>query len=209
MENYKKEPSTRRVEANRKNSTKSTGPRTLRGKMASRWNAMKHGLLSRKLLFHDGNGKGSPEEFKYLLESLRQDRQPVGALEELLVEKIATEYWKLHIATQHETGAIREGYAFSRHPDSKPNVNAIEQFYQNDDDLEKILRYGSTINRQLFQAITQLERLQRLRKEALPTSVSMAVAGTDSFCKTKPISPSASTQLPESPAPRDEEEQPS
>ncbi len=38
------------------------------------------------------------EEFSHFKEALRQDLEPVGALEELLVEKIAIASWKLHWA---------------------------------------------------------------------------------------------------------------
>jgi hypothetical protein len=39
-------PSERRLDANRENAKKSTGPKTLRGKGHSRFNALKHGLFS-------------------------------------------------------------------------------------------------------------------------------------------------------------------
>ena len=95
MEGNKNQVSLRKIEANRKNAAKSTGPRTAKGKTKSRWNAQKHGLLSRRVVIEDGVGKESREEFSHLLQSLREDRQPVGTLEEMLVEKIAIEYWRL------------------------------------------------------------------------------------------------------------------
>jgi hypothetical protein len=76
------------------------------------------------------------------------------------VEEIATEYWKLQFAIQHETGAIRRGSAFLNDVTISP-LNP-EEYGQ--DDLDKLVRYGCAINRQLFQAINQLERVQRLRK---------------------------------------------
>ena len=42
--------SDKKVEANRRNALKSTGPKTLEGKSAVRMNALKHGLLSRETL---------------------------------------------------------------------------------------------------------------------------------------------------------------
>ena len=55
----------------------------------------KHGLLSRRILIPEEASKEGYEECPLLLESPRQDLPPVGGLEELLVEKIAVEYWRL------------------------------------------------------------------------------------------------------------------
>ena len=41
--------STRKIEANRRNAKKSTGPKTSVGKTMSSWNSTRHGLLSKKL----------------------------------------------------------------------------------------------------------------------------------------------------------------
>jgi len=67
-------------------------------------------------------------------------------LEEVLVEKIAQEYWRLGVAASHEADELTRAHPF-----------ATTQ-------IDRILRYQTTINRQLYQAINQLERLQRLRK---------------------------------------------
>jgi hypothetical protein len=42
--------STRKSEANRRNALKSTGPKTPEGQAVVRFNALKHGLLSREVL---------------------------------------------------------------------------------------------------------------------------------------------------------------
>ena len=61
-----KEPSVRKIEANRKNAQHSTGPRTAAGKQAVKWNALKHGLLSREVVILAGDGKESKVEYRIL-----------------------------------------------------------------------------------------------------------------------------------------------
>jgi hypothetical protein len=56
------------------------------------------------------------------------------------------EYWRLGVATQHEAEEFGKINPFVR------------------DQIGRIQRYQTAINRQLYQAINQLERLQRLRK---------------------------------------------
>ena len=63
--------SERKRAANRANAQKSTGPRTGRGKSISRFNAVRHGLLSRQALFDD-HGKPAEEDMRVLMESLRE-----------------------------------------------------------------------------------------------------------------------------------------
>jgi hypothetical protein len=69
---------------------KGTGPRTQQGKDRSKQNAVTHGIFSKVVVL-----KGeSQAEFNALLKGLRNDHQPVGALEELLVEKLAALFWR-------------------------------------------------------------------------------------------------------------------
>lgn len=75
------------------------------------------------------------------------------------MEKIAQEYWRLGVAAWHEADDLASGHPFKR--------TAID----------RIVRYQTTINRQLFQAINQLERLQRLRKgENVPAPLTLEVS---------------------------------
>lgn len=69
---------------------KATGPRTRQGKEKSKYNATRHGIFSKVAVL-----KGeSRAEFDTLLNGLRNDRQPVGELEEVLVETLATLFWR-------------------------------------------------------------------------------------------------------------------
>src|SRR5215217_4256734 len=92
--------SDKKTEANRRNALKSTGPKTLEGKAAVRLNALKHGLLSRETLL-----PGEDEEaLRELGERLRDELQPVGELENLLVDRIVSAYWRLSRLSRVEAG---------------------------------------------------------------------------------------------------------
>ena len=92
--------SDRKAEANRRNALKSTGPKTPEGKAAVRLNALKHGLLSREVLLPGEN----EEALRELGERLRAELQPVGELENLLVDRITTAYWRLRRLGRVEAG---------------------------------------------------------------------------------------------------------
>ncbi len=143
-----------KLEANRRNAQKSTGPKTAEGKARSRWNAMKHGILSSKLLVFDDEQR---EAFDQLLESLWRDLRPATTCEQILVEKIAMSYWRLHMA-----------YGF----EAELSTTQSRFFHTCD----KTGRYANTIHRQLMQDMHELERLQRRRSgEAVPAPISMDI----------------------------------
>ena len=92
--------SDKKAEANRRNALKSTGPRTPEGKDAVRLNALRHGLRSEEILL-----PGEDEEaLRELDEHLRNELQPVGELENLLVDRIIASYWRLRRAGRVEAG---------------------------------------------------------------------------------------------------------
>jgi len=92
--------SDRKIEANRQNALKSTGPRTPEGKDAARLNAMRHGLRSKEVLL-PGEDAGALRE---LDKNLRAELDPVGELENLLVDRIIAAYWRLRRLGRVETG---------------------------------------------------------------------------------------------------------
>jgi hypothetical protein len=92
--------SPKKIEANRQNAQKSTGPRTATGKDAVRLNAMRHGLLSKEILLPGED----VEALQELDERLRIQLRPVGELENLLVDQITNAYWRLARLGRIETG---------------------------------------------------------------------------------------------------------
>jgi hypothetical protein len=93
----KKTVSTKVIEANRENAKRSTGPRGKLGKLAIRNNAVKHGLLTSRVIFQN---EEEETEFKTLVDDLDDELKPKGKLEGLLVEEIAAGWWKLRTAAQ-------------------------------------------------------------------------------------------------------------
>src|ERR671910_2651877 len=85
---------------NQQNALKSTGPKTPEGKAAVRLNSNKHGLHSQEVLL-----PGEDEEaLKRLDENLRAELQPVGELENLLVDGIVATHWRLRRLRRVEAG---------------------------------------------------------------------------------------------------------
>ncbi len=92
--------SEKQIRANRRNALKSTGPKTPEGKATVRLNARTHGLRSQEILF-----PGEDEDaLKGLNENLRAELQPVGELENLLVDGIVAAHWRLRRLRRVEAG---------------------------------------------------------------------------------------------------------
>lgn len=115
--------SLQKVEANRRNALKSTGPKTDQGKRAVRYNAVKHGFFAKQILL--SNLEDDPEEFEALLKQLREDLHPVGQLEELLVERIALCFWKSRRALRCEIAEAKQSAS-----------DAVEEMKENGKDTE-------------------------------------------------------------------------
>ena len=96
----------RKLRANRQNASKSTGPRTPRGKAFSRRNALKHGLFAMDVYMATLTEWEDPDEYKNLLDRLAEDYQPVGAAEGLEVQRIAMCWWKLSRVWRYENAQI-------------------------------------------------------------------------------------------------------
>ena len=72
--------------------TNQSPPRTREGRARSSQNSRKHGLFARELYF---NNEEEREQFNELLEELRQDLKPRGAMQEWVVSQIARCVWGL------------------------------------------------------------------------------------------------------------------
>src|SRR5262245_38120772 len=142
------------VEANRRNARKSTGPRTAAGKAVVALNGMKHGLLSRERLV-----KGEREaDLMAFGKRLRIQLAPVGELELLLVDRVISTAWRLRrligVETMLYDREAKPDHAFNNYGREKMSV---------------LSRYEVTLERSLYKALHELQRLQATRDgQAVP-----------------------------------------
>jgi hypothetical protein len=180
--------SPRKIEANRRNALKSTGPRTPNGKKRVSRNATRHGFFSKWLLIQGRDGNETKFEYADLCDGVQEHYSPVGWLEEFWVEKIVVCSWRLRRLIRFESGQISLALATHRHdvrrsrafdlrfpdsdPSSDPQVDTITDhlFLPEKEELDRLLRYEAMLNRQLDHAIAELEKVQARRKGEEPSS---------------------------------------
>jgi hypothetical protein len=140
--------SSRRLEANRRNAQKSTGPRTDAGKAKSSANSYKHGFFSSRL-FRDAAQRAKEEpEYLAILDGFHEHYKPVGFFENFWVERAAAEAFRYARNLEHEQLACRAA------------VNYMTVAPSN------LQRYQASINKGLAQCMTVLQNLQAARKAA-------------------------------------------
>lgn len=138
----------KREQVDRLERSKATGPRTPQGKAVSSRNATRHGLTAKAVVLPDED----QSEFDQLLADINADRKPVGELELQLTSEIAACIWRLTRARRHETWHFQANHS--------PFAGRVGK------ELDLILRYTGSIERQLTRTIGQLERLQAARIKA-------------------------------------------
>ena len=103
-------PSHSKIEANRRNSQLSTGPRSDAGKLVVARNACKHNLTSLNIAIAGED----LEEFQILLHETAIDLVPRSTIENALVQQIAYAEWKLLRIAQWETDLINAAMSDAR-----------------------------------------------------------------------------------------------
>lgn len=167
------EISEKQLEANKQNAQLSTGAKTEEGKAISKLNALKHGLLSEEVLL-----EGEDEENLIELgKKLRLEYKPVTEIELVLVDRITANIWRLKRALKVEK-QMMEYHKFYRDSSTYVDFNLVKPNPQYEEaqekrkkivnmvvneDLEKIIRYETTIERSFFRALHELQRLQAVR----------------------------------------------
>ena len=147
---------TRQAEANRLNALKSTGPRTPAGKAVVAYNATKHGFLSRESLVK-GESEADLVDFG---KRLRAQLAPVGELELLLVDRIVSTTWRLRRVVSVEAHPAGEHTALDH------------AFGYGREKMGVLSRYEVTLERSLYKALHELQRLQAARDgQAVPLPV--------------------------------------
>jgi len=163
------------INANQENG-KLGGVKTEEGKAVSRFNAIKHGLLSKEVLL-DG------EDEKILVEmgkNMRLELEPKTELELVLVDRITANVWRLKRVMQME----REMMAKSQKNDFGGGVHKLGHTLTHydiahNDIYGKLIRYETSIERGIYKALHELQRLQAQgqgEKVPLPVAVDVDIS---------------------------------
>ena len=139
------------ITANQENSKLSTGAKTSEGKAIVAQNAIKHGLLSHKLIL----GEEDLDCWKILLNGLVETLLPVGMIEQLLVEKIAISFWRQRRLVGAEVAAIR----ISAITESKRLDHKIENI---ENDLNFVLNINQRTGEVKNRLVSELQEIKRL-----------------------------------------------
>ena len=174
--------SPRKIEANKRNASRSTGPRTPIGKKRVSRNAVRHGFYSRFLVI-PRDDKESYREYSNWHAAIREYYQPVGWLERFLAEEIAGLSWRRRRLLRAESGLIAKALAERSYnlqesktldlqepgavSSSRPGVDEITDhlLLPAAEDVDRLLRFEALIIRQFNNSIHELESLQARRKE--------------------------------------------
>ena len=159
--------SEKQIEANRQNARKSTGPRTQEGKDRVSNNAVKHGLLSQDVLSF-GEDRAALRD---LSERLQKELEPVGELEDMLVDRIVAAYWRLRRVGRVEADIFARLSAVS---------NSLGGAFMHDSHhanaFSKLSRYETPIEKSLYKALHELQRLQAAMPMATSHHPSMSMS---------------------------------
>jgi hypothetical protein len=98
--------SQKQLEANRRNASRSAGPKTEQGKAVASRNAVTHGLATSDIVINSPHLKEDAQQYEHLLKSLFEELRPEGVLQQHLVVKIANSLWRYRRVINAETAQI-------------------------------------------------------------------------------------------------------
>jgi hypothetical protein len=101
--------SLRRLQANKANAQRSTGPRTIVGLKTSAQNALRHGFSSVSTVVVEG--VEDPAAYEQFLAQMIEDLDAQGAVETALAERVAQIFWRLWRVTRFETESLSQWQA--------------------------------------------------------------------------------------------------
>ncbi len=180
----------KQLEANQANAKKG-GVKTEEGKEVSKYNALKHGILTETVSEYEQSFS------KDVMDRLNSQFQPVGVLEKILVDRIAVYYVKLFRGAKAENEYMQS--ILNPHQsyvkDLMPAPSFSEVIVTNvgytpivkQEAVEKLsgtyLRYEIALENRMYKAIHELQRLQAVRngeKVPPPLAIDVDVSGEKS-----------------------------
>jgi len=173
------------INANRKNTRKSTGPRTAKGKAAASKNAVKHGLFASDNVV----SCEKQADFDHFRAEWLAELAPVGLVELMLTERIVSLSWRLKRAERMHTQAVDRLIEYRITDPLAKSVQFLKceaqgiplgdprwttthlqlgrvatHDWSNCRVLERLFMYEQRIERSLFKNLAELERLRLLRE---------------------------------------------
>lgn len=142
-----------KIEANRRNAERSTGPKTPEGKAASSRNAVRHGLSTTTLAVMPGE---NPADLEHLAQAINAEFNPGTDTERYLVDQMILARWRLARIARLEAEAL-DGM------DDRDLLAAIEQHASIFDKLE---RYRAAAGRTHSKALRELAQLRANRAKS-------------------------------------------
>jgi hypothetical protein len=165
-----------KLAANRANAQKSTGPKSERGKTRSSRNSFKHGLYSKQLV----TSQEEAAALDALKADLRAEHQPVNETEEILVNEMAEQFWRLRRARGMEARLLDSDSVVITH-------------------LAALQRMMSSAERGFHKALTTLRQLQKDRssRSESASAPGFVPAKCTAECETPPTEPRLERAVPQ------------
>jgi len=160
----------KQIEANRRNA-KLGGVKTEEGKAVSKYNAIKHGILTKDIIL-SGENEAELVDFS---KKIRTELKPANEVELILVERIIANTWRLKRALKAEKEMIEHDME-----NEKDLGAALSYDFANYDSYGKFTRYETCLERGIYKALHELQRLQAARageKPPAPLAIDVDVSG--------------------------------
>ena len=167
--------SQKKLDANRRNALKSTGPKTEAGKVVASQNGLTHGLTSRKCPVLPGENIA---EYDALRDALLHEFAPSGMMQREIVIDLVNLRWKLRrvpmleaeIVTQKQQGRIADHQFYRRQ--GEPDLDAIsilasEFCAENEGAFARLELYRLRLERSMHSALRAFRKL----REEMPEEV--------------------------------------
>jgi hypothetical protein len=153
----------KQIEANRRNSQNSTGPKTPEGKEAVRFNALKSAIHAESLVIPGED----PEQLKELAEEFTQTWKPADSAERELVDQLIDDTWRLRRLRTAETQIWTRSIEVRRTSnDHCAHTEVGSAFTAQGESLARLQRVVASIKRHYRQTVFDLDRLQIARQKA-------------------------------------------
>jgi hypothetical protein len=168
--------SKQKIQANRENALRSTGPKTQGGLRRSSMNAFTHGLAAKTIVIPGEDAK----EFEKLHAELLSAWRPADAIEADLVGQLAVASWKMRRVSRIEADMFRsvdEAIALrtEKLSDARTTLEMNMVFKSRRYDaflpFDKLIQYGATYERRYYRALHTLMQLRATRSSEQTFSI--------------------------------------